>query len=526
MRRILTILFTVTTLHSFAINYYVNPAGNDNNNGLTTATAFKTLNHAALQTAPGDTVFVMNGIYTNPYSFVLSISNSGTATNRIVYMNYPSHSPVVKMGNTSWQGISIQGADYITIDGFTVIGNNDSITLAYAQSQQNNLNNPATSGNGIGIVREFNNPANLPHHNIVRNCTISKCGGAGIYTSGADYTTIENNIISECAFYSPYAGSGIGLYQNWNSDSSTAIKNYIVGNTCYRNEEYIPLSSSGSITDGNGIIIDDARNTQNGSTLGVYIGKTYVANNLVFDNGGRGIHCYLSDKVIIVNNTCYQNCQSLSVPDGEFTAQGADSVFFINNIAFPSPGIPPMYTAIGTTNITVDHNLWAANSGLANPYGTNTVTASPDFILPSVNPLIADFHLQANSAAKNTGTHFYAPNIDKDGNARLLNDSIDIGCFELPATTGISNINREQNSFSIFPNPATETISIHTYNKNSDQLEVNFHASLGENIKTVTAKSVNGIATINISTLANGVYFVRIIGSEHPIATGRFIKIQ
>lgn len=45
--------------------YYVSGTGNDSNDGLTTTTAFRTLQRAANKvSAPGDTVYVMNGTYT------------------------------------------------------------------------------------------------------------------------------------------------------------------------------------------------------------------------------------------------------------------------------------------------------------------------------------------------------------------------------------------------------------------------------------------------------------------------------
>ena len=259
----------------------------------------------------------------------------------------------------------------------------------------------------------------------------------------------------------------------------------------------------------------------------MYIGKTYVANNLVFDNGGRGIHCYSSNKVIIVNNTCYQNCQSPSVKDGEFTAYSADSIWFINNIALPSPGISPIHKSNSTTtNLTVDHNLWAANSVLTNPYGTDTVTASPDFILPSSNPLLADFHLQTSSAARNTGTHFYAPTTDKGGHIRLLTDSVDIGCYELPPTSGNVNLNRSQNLFAVFPNPATASISMKILDTASTQIKVEFYNSIGEKIKTSKATTLNGIATFYISQLQNGIYFIQTTVNYNETLIGRFVKTQ
>jgi parallel beta-helix repeat protein len=526
MKKTITLIMALVSIPMFATNYYVSGSGSDSNNGLTTSTAFETLQYASDLTLPGDTVFIMNGTYTNTYyaSNVLDINNSGTAGNGIVYVNYAGHTPVIQLRGNNWAGITIEGVDYITIDGITVIGNNDSITLAYAFSQKDSLNNPSTSGNGIGMTKAYTDSTNKPHHNTIRNCTISKCGGGGIFTYNADYITIENNVVSECAWYSPYGNSGISLYQNWNSDSSRVIKNYVVGNTCYRNEEYIPWFVAGVITDGNGIIIDDGRNTQNGSALGVYVGKTYVANNLVFDNGARGIHCYSSDNVIIVNNTCYYNCQSPFTTEGEFTAYDADSISFINNIAFPKAGIPPIDN--GATHIYVDHNLWAANSSLANPFGSNTLTSAPDFLLASTNPSIANFRLQLSSTAINTGTHFYAPLFDRDGNARIVTDSVDRGCYEFQSLAGIANVNAKENGISVFPNPASNQLTLQWNTNQTNLLLVHIYNSIAQEVETMNVFFNNGFAVLDVSDLTAGIYFLNVTSTILNSSPVRFVKVE
>ncbi|MFY7964123.1 MAG: hypothetical protein ACOVO1_04445, partial [Chitinophagaceae bacterium] len=298
MKKIFFLLALLVASASFATNYYVSSEyGKASNDGLSTLTAKNDIQETGLLTKPGDTVFVMNGVYTksNYNDNIVNIYNSGTPNNWIVYTNYPNHSPIIKSQNIS--AIEIQGADYIEISGFEVIGNADSISLSYAISQQNIINNPLTRGYGIGCRRQSSNPLNYSHHITIKNCKVYKCPGCGIYSSRGDYIKIQNNIVAYCSWYSPLSNSGIALYQQWNSDSSKEIKNFIVGNICYGNKNDIPFYTLGTIVDGNGIIIDDFRNTQNGSTLGKYLGKTYVGNNLVYNNGGRGIQCFLSDNV-------------------------------------------------------------------------------------------------------------------------------------------------------------------------------------------------------------------------------------
>ncbi|HXB44343.1 MAG TPA: choice-of-anchor Q domain-containing protein [Puia sp.] len=425
---VLLLLSLLIAGQAFSTVYYVSPSGN-NTSGLSPSTGFRTIQQGADVAKGGDTVFVMNGTYTNTlYSSIVAIINAkGTASNWVVFKNYPGHTPVIKLA-ANWAGISLAGAEYVIIDGLTIVGYNDSITLSYATSQEYNLDNPYTSANGISIQPDFRNPTNRSSHIIIRNCTVKKCGGGGMGSSKADYITIDNNTVSECGWYGPFDGSAISLYQNWNSDAAVTTKNFITNNTCFNNRNLVPFFAVGSITDGNGIIIDDSRNTQNNSTLGPYKSTTYIANNLVYNNGGRGIHVFQSDNVMVVNNTSYLNCQV--VPGDELSAIFAGNISFINNISLPRPGLRPVGQYL-STNIVADYNLWAANDSLANPYGTHTKTGKPLFVIPSANPLVADFHLQPGSIAINAGTSANAPATDHDGLTRSNTDSIDIGAYQV-----------------------------------------------------------------------------------------------
>ncbi len=523
MNKFLNVIISIITTSVFATNYYVSPNGNDNNNGLTLTTTFRTIEKATYVVAPGDTVFLRSGIYTKTYpeSLIAYLTVSGTAANPITFRNYPGETPILQMNGTNWGAIKINGNDYIIIDGLTIIGNNDNITLAYAQSQQ--IGNPATAGNGIMIDAEYNNETNKPHHIIVRNCTVSKCGGGGIYTYNADYTTIENNTVFECAWYTPYGNSGISMYQNWNSDSSTGIKNFVTGNTCYRNENFVKWYVTNSILDGNGIIIDDNRNTQNNSTLGIYAAKTYIANNLVFNNGGRGIHCYQSDNVIIANNTCYKNCQSPAVKDGEFTAYDASNITYINNISAPDVGVSPMNKDNNTTsNITAFNNLFAANSSSANPQGTNTIVGNAGFVNPTTNFATANFHLQSNSLAVNAGTTTNAPLTDKDGIVRLANNLIDIGCYEYQNTFGVADFDKKIISF--YPNPTQKTLTFSLKENNSEWYDIIIYNAVGEKMNTVSVNPNAETIATDVSYLSSGIYFVSMTQNKGQTYLGRFIK--
>jgi parallel beta-helix repeat protein len=409
-----------------ALDYYVSPSGNDQqNDGHSVAKPLRTIQRAADLTQAGDVVNVMNGVYrTNANGDnLVSIVRSGAPNRWITYRAYPGHRP--RLVSKGWSAINVSGAAYIVIEGFELIGNAANITLADARAQRNNTNNPMTSGNGIFVGRRFGNTNIRPHHVIVRGNQVSKFGGGGIGTFWADYVTIEDNVVFDTSFWAPYANSGISLYQNWNSDNKTGYKNFIRRNVVYRNRNYIPNFFSGPprvITDGNGIIVDDSRNTQGGSPLGVYRGRTLIENNIAYDNGGRGIHVYSSDHVDIVNNTAYRNSLSPEIQD---TAFAASDVGFVNNIAYARSNRSPVETG-DVSAVTIDFNLFFGGT-INVPIGANNIVGQ--------NPLFANvaarnFRLQTGSPAVDTGTATLAAKEDFERRPRPQGSAVDRGAFE------------------------------------------------------------------------------------------------
>ncbi|MEH2460017.1 right-handed parallel beta-helix repeat-containing protein [Nostoc sp.] len=297
--------------------YYVSGTGNDENSGVSSSSAFRTIQKAADMTNPGDTVLIMNGVYTNlpKAGSVLNIKRSGNGKAWISYKAYPGDFP--KIQHNTWHGILVSnGASYIEINGLEVVGNNANVTLDYAMSQKTNKANPLTNGNCISIDGRTNG---YVHHIRILNNKVHDCGGAGISAIQSDYVTVDNNVVFDNAWYSVYGCSGISMLSNWDSDNNQGYKMFVTNNKTYNNRMYIPWIVVGKITDGNGIIIDSSRNDNN-PKLGAYKGRTLVKNNLAFYNGGSGIHVFLSEHVDIVNNTAVLNNQSPETQDGQIYA--------------------------------------------------------------------------------------------------------------------------------------------------------------------------------------------------------------
>lgn len=414
--------------------YYVDASKSASGDGLSEANAFKTLGEAANVTAAGDVVLVKDGTYS-----AFQETTSGKANGWITWRNFPNHKPMISFDG--WQGIYIKGS-YVEIDGLTVRGNNANVTLAGALKQGKGCENatgayePIYNGNGIYVdsrQNASNNPTGEKYHHVtIKNCTVYDCGGPGIGTIQADYIIIENCRIYNNSWYSIFGTSGISLYQHINSDASQEIKNIIRNNIVYGNRMFVPWSSGGcKFTDGNGIIIDDFKNTQNSSTFGKYFGKTLIENNVVYNNGGRGIHCFLSDNITIVNNTCYQNSATLEIDEGEITVYGntanpSDNCSVYNNILFARTG-EKVNTVSNVTNYVHRNNLYF-NSEIGSQLSTIGKSGDPLF----VNPATGDFKLKAGSPAIDFGqSTLYFPKKDILGNARPKGKEVDCGAYEI-----------------------------------------------------------------------------------------------
>ncbi|MBN3906140.1 MAG: right-handed parallel beta-helix repeat-containing protein [Nostoc sp. NMS1] len=409
--------------------YYVSVTGNDKNSGLSNSSAFRTIQKAANLTNPGDTVLIMNGVYrnANPNGQVVSITRSGKANAWIKFKAYPGHRPKIK--HNGWNGILIHsGASYIEINGLEVIGNNDNVTLDYAMSQKTNKLNPLTNGNCINVDGRKNGHT---HHIRVVNNKVHKCGGVGIAAIESDYVTINNNVVFDNAWYSVYGCSGISMLSNWNFDNNRGYKMFVTNNKTYNNRMFIPWIAVGKITDGNGIIIDTSRNNQNNSKLGAYQGRTLVKNNLTFNNGGSGIHTFLSDHVDIINNTAVLNNQSPEIKDGQIFANVSSDVRIFKNILYAYPG-KPVNSNNKNKNVIYNYNIYL-NSSKVSVKGTHDIIAGSQFLkkyptlkkisgnwkwrLDKQNPPMQTY-VESNSAGFSCGSVTY----------RLKGKLIKVGC--------------------------------------------------------------------------------------------------
>ena len=101
--------------------------------------------------------------------------------------------------------------------------------------------NPSLDGNGIGINSTSSVP--LPNHITIENNTVYDEPGGGIYTEGADYVQILNNVVYDNAHWSAYGNSGISISASANSDTNSGVHIVISGNIVYDNAQLVPTTA-------------------------------------------------------------------------------------------------------------------------------------------------------------------------------------------------------------------------------------------------------------------------------------------
>lgn len=352
--------------------------GSDSNDG-SEARPWKTIQRANDTIQAGQTVLVRAGEYRRTdYSVIVEITKSGRPDANITYKAYPGERAKLR----STVGLNYNGfevlANYIIIDGFEIQGHLNELTLERAQSEQVARQNggpvtPVVVSSGI-TFGNLEGSAVTAHHGVARNNLVYDHPQAGINALGADYIIFENNRVLNNSSLSYFGGSGINFFQLRNLDNeSSEYRNVIRNNISTGNSNLIPCLCFDfrQPTDGNGIIIDDFAATG-------YNGKTLVANNIVYNNGGRGIHVFQSANVDIFNNTTYRNSTVEVTGQGEITAQDAANVRVFNNILFASDG-RPANRAEQVTSVIFDYNIVFGGTGFNPSGGTRNLIATNPF---------------------------------------------------------------------------------------------------------------------------------------------------
>ncbi|HVZ20995.1 MAG TPA: right-handed parallel beta-helix repeat-containing protein [Vicinamibacterales bacterium] len=404
--------FSIVAPGAFASTFYVSSSGNDGNPG-TLSQPWRTLQHAADRVGPGDTVEVRAGNYAGMY-----LETSGTAAQPIVFEAYGNEIPSITADNPNTpDGINLEGASYVTVQGFTVNGR----TRA-----------------GIRAV--------LCEHVTIRANTMDQNGVWGVLTGFCDDLLIENNVASRSA-------QQHGIYVGNSGDRPVIRGNVIWGN----NDNGIHMNGDES-QGGDGIIsnaiVEDNVIYDNGAGGGSGINcdgvqDSLIRNNLIYDEHSSGISLYQIDGGgpssgnRLVNNTVLiasDGRWALNIQDGATDTTARNNILYnahsfrgsVDISADSLPGFSSDYNAVmdrfttdgGDSILTLAQ--WRQQTGL----DAHSFVATPAQLFE--NAAADDYRLSATSPAKDAGeTRADVPD-DIVGYARPQGLRYDIGAYERP----------------------------------------------------------------------------------------------
>jgi parallel beta-helix repeat protein len=413
---LLALCFSLATSCGDAAVYYVDgTSGHDSATG-TQDQPFETISHGVQILRPGDSLHIASGVY---YEAV-AIAVSGTAEQKITIVGDGPTRPLVK---------NLE-------DAFLVSGSY--IDLVHVEA--------VSLGEGSGIAIGKGN-----HHVRIADSVGRDSGCGGIGAQQTDYLTIEDNVAYGNAQRSPYQCSGISIYQAKAVDQKPGFHNIIRRNIAYSNMNLVVddqiTHSGGKTTDGNGIIIDDFRNTQGATGNGIYAPATLVENNLVFDNGGRGINVFLSDNVLVRNNTAYFNLKDhnlLGPRNAEISVVKSGKVIVVNNVAVSRDKKSFAFLDATSSGDSWDANLsfgglrYYAEHSDARWGDNNMFDIEPKLKAPGTDPATADFHPLPDSPMRASGLEPYRPADDLDRNLRAAAKRPSLGAYEPAGATPLS----------------------------------------------------------------------------------------
>lgn len=417
-RRVACALALAVPSAGVAATYHVAPppAGSDANPG-TQAAPWATLQHAADTVGPGDTVLVHAGNFVG-----FHLSTSGTLAQPIVFRAATGEVAAITADNAQTpDGINLEGASYVTLEGFRVNGR-------------------TRAGIRAVLCRGVRIRGNLADQN----------GRWGIFTGCCEDLTIEDNEASR-------SGLEHGIYVSNSGDRPIVRGNYLWGNNAnglHMNGDlsvdcdgFVPTDGvisnalvEGNVISGNGVAGGSGIN-------GDGVQSSLFRNNLIFDSHASGISLYQIDggqpstgnrvehnTVVVASNGRW----ALNIQDGSSGNTVRNNTFWsdhgvrgaMNVCATCLAGFVSDRNAVEDrfTLDDGDSTLTLAQWRTATGQDASSFVATPAALF--VAPASGDFHLRAGSPALDAGLPLADLGADLEGTPRPIGNGWDIGAYE------------------------------------------------------------------------------------------------
>lgn len=449
---------------------------------------------------------------------------------------------------TLWNGIYINNPSYNDTSTFNYCNfilncNNPFIDIRQGIVNVNycNFSNKKIGAGAIKMYK-FSGPCKL----LISNSNIYNTKASAIECSNCDSTFISNcNIYGNTKGVSFSTVYGIFISEN-NIHDNLQEGVYGFGKlTIQKNKIY--NNGGGIYFEGSGVRIENNEIYNNKSTFtggisgGVNDGGAYINQNLIFNNtsiSGNGAGLQLApdnnfnSPAYVTNNTICNNQTGTNGKGNNFyatpnTSSGLDIKLF-NNIIFNV--FDSNNNIAWFPSVTHEINFNCINQDSINIWGQNNIDNNPKFIKATDSIGVMsnlgsyDWSLKASSHCINTGDFintFYLLPLDFAGNQRIYNNRVDIGAFEFQGDF-VEEINPTSDtiySLSLFPNPVNNILTISVNTTNLSEITLYDVAS-----RPVLKKEFIKITTINVRSLAQGIYIYKVRGESGLIKQGKLIK--
>lgn len=481
------LVFILANITTHALNYYVSATGNDNNNGLTITTPFRTMQKALNVSTAGTTIYVRGGTYKQK----LVWTNSGAASMPITLTNYnnelvyldggtgvtnATQSGMIEIGSKSFiniNGILINNyykngaiGIFITGAGTDIRITNCKIYNMGWKASKTAIPTSSQNANGILVIGTTANAYNNIYigYNELYNCITG-------YSEVLSLNGNINNFLLERNIVHDNTNIGIDMAGFYIWTGAPAVSNQVrngnvINNTVYRCISKVATSAGIYVDGGKWINIQGNNCYENG--YGIEVGcensnaiveGVNVRNNFVYNNveAGIGIGAVGANSLVqnssVTGNTLYKNFSNNGY-GGDIVLQKTNAVTLRSNIVYSRSAVVLVAGAgYPSTNLNIDYNLyftptntisfdWGGINGLGYYSLTSFQTATGfDIHANYSNPLFVsgtlpspNLHIgSATSKAVNSGDTAYVlkpGEVDIDGENRIQSGRLDVGADE------------------------------------------------------------------------------------------------
>jgi len=377
------------------------------------------------------------------------------------------------------------------------------------------IRNGYTGGEGAGINSSTNCKPTIDSC-IIESCRSDSNGGAiacdrgrliisgciirnnSADDGGAIYCDYADPLISECIITSNSADNYGGAIYLYGAMSDVDIENCIITEN---------ISTNASTSYGGGGIYA-------WSGCDVTVLNCLIARNGCTGDGAgirlRSANCSITNSTIVENDS--QNY------GGGIALLETSAVTIENSIVWNNTGTAWAQIYSSSSSGTADY--CDMNGGVSQVSSsvtqTNCITSEPDFVYATAG----NYRLNTDSPCINTGSNTFVTAGDKDldGKDRIINTTVDIGCYEYRALTVPSSYANIQAAIDAAETGDTVLIADGTFTGTGNK-------DMVYNGKTITVCSENGPAgcIIDCQNSGRGFYFNSSEGS-HSVVMGLTIK--